>query len=86
MGRFREVDPKRPVNDAENAVLQYWRDNDIPTKSITEREGSPEWIFYEVAYGNGRPGIHMSFPGESRTSPAATRPAGLSGPPEGGLG
>jgi isoleucyl-tRNA synthetase len=59
MGRFREVDPKRPVNDAENAVLQYWRDNDIPTKSITEREGSPEWIFYEgPPTANGRPGIH----------------------------
>lgn len=59
MGRFREVDPKRPVNDVENAVLQYWRDNNIPTRSVTEREGRPEWIFYEgPPTANGRPGIH----------------------------
>ena len=59
MSKFREVDPKRPVNESENAVLQYWRDNDIATKSVTEREGKPEFIFYEgPPTANGRPGIH----------------------------
>jgi isoleucyl-tRNA synthetase len=59
MGKFREVCPKKPVNDAENAVLQYWRDNSIAAKSVTEREGRPEFIFYEgPPTANGRPGIH----------------------------
>ena len=59
MGRFREVDPKRPVNEVEAAVLEYWRANDIPNKSVSQREGRPEFIFYEgPPTANGRPGIH----------------------------
>jgi isoleucyl-tRNA synthetase len=60
MGRLEKLTPKRPVNDADNAVLQYWRDNDIPTKEHHRARGQiPEWIFYEVRLRqNGRPGIH----------------------------
>lgn len=59
VGKFREIDPKRPVNDTENAVLEYWRRNGIPDKSVTEREGRPEWVFFEgPPTTNGRPGIH----------------------------
>ncbi len=59
MALFKEVDPKRSVNDVENRILQYWKDNDIAMKSVAVREGSPRWIFYEgPPTANGKPGIH----------------------------
>ncbi len=59
MGNFKEVDPKRPVNDTENAVLDYWNSNDISARSVSIREGRPQFIFYEgPPTANGRPGIH----------------------------
>jgi isoleucyl-tRNA synthetase len=59
MALFKEVDPKRPVNDVEARILQYWKENDIANKSVAVREGSPRWIFYEgPPTANGRPGIH----------------------------
>jgi isoleucyl-tRNA synthetase len=59
MAVFKEVDPKRPVNDTEIRILNYWKDNDIANKSVAVREGSPRWIFYEgPPTANGKPGIH----------------------------
>ncbi len=57
--RFKEVDPKRSVSDVEEAVLKYWKENGIPEKSISQREGAPRFIFYEgPPTANGRPGLH----------------------------
>ena len=40
-------------------VLALWQAHDIFHRSITEREGSPEYIFYEgPPSANGHPGIH----------------------------
>ncbi|MCG2460122.1 isoleucine--tRNA ligase [Flavobacteriaceae bacterium F89] len=40
-------------------VLRYWEDHDIFNKSITTREGKPNFIFYEgPPSANGMPGIH----------------------------
>ena len=59
MGNFKEVDPKRSVNEAEQAVLDYWKQNDIAKKSVAIREGNPRFVFYEgPPTANGRPGIH----------------------------
>ncbi len=59
MGRFKRVDPKRPVNQVEEAVLDYWKQNDISGKSVANREGKPQFVFYEgPPTANGRPGIH----------------------------
>jgi isoleucyl-tRNA synthetase len=56
MAVFKEVDPKRPVNDTEIRILNYWKDNDIASKSVAVREGSPRWIFYEgPPTANGKP-------------------------------
>jgi isoleucyl-tRNA synthetase len=56
---FEEVDPKRPVNDLETSILQYWRNNDIANRSVSVRERRPRWIFYEgPPTANGMPGIH----------------------------
>ncbi|MGI6620481.1 MAG: isoleucine--tRNA ligase [Bacillota bacterium] len=59
MALFKRVDPKRSVNQIEEAVLDYWKDNDIFLKSISNREGKPKFVFYEgPPTANGRPGIH----------------------------
>src|SRR5210317_1793147 len=40
-------------------VLAQWKENDIFSKSIEEREGSPSFTFYEgPPSANGTPGIH----------------------------
>ncbi|MBP8619896.1 MAG: isoleucine--tRNA ligase [Firmicutes bacterium] len=59
MGYFKEVDPRRSVVDSENGILDYWNENDISAKSISEREGNPRFVFYEgPPTANGLPGIH----------------------------
>ncbi len=40
-------------------VLEEWNKNDVFLKSITEREGCPQFVFYEgPPSANGHPGIH----------------------------
>lgn len=40
-------------------ILQYWKENDTFTKSVTSREGATPWVFYEgPPSANGLPGIH----------------------------
>ena len=42
-----------------NDVLSMWEKNDIFHKSIDEREGCPQFIFFEgPPSANGHPGIH----------------------------
>ena len=46
-----------PALDKE--ILKFWKDNDIFKKSISLREGSPAFVFYEgPPSANGQPGIH----------------------------
>ena len=41
------------------AVLEEWNRNDVFHKSITEREGCPQFVFFEgPPSANGHPGIH----------------------------
>jgi isoleucyl-tRNA synthetase len=59
MALFKEVDLKKSVNEREVSVLDYWRSKDIANKSVSVREGSPGFIFYEgPPTANGKPGIH----------------------------
>lgn len=59
MAKFKEVNPKSSVCERENEVLQFWRDNDIVTRSVSDKEGKPQFIFYEgPPTANGKPGIH----------------------------
>ncbi|WOD44716.1 isoleucine--tRNA ligase [Hwangdonia lutea] len=42
-----------------NEILQYWQDNNIFEKSVTTREGSKPYVFYEgPPSANGLPGVH----------------------------
>lgn len=56
---FKPVSPKLDVNRMETRILQYWQSRDIFHKSLTQREGKPEYIFFEgPPTANGKPGVH----------------------------
>ena len=43
----------------ERAVLEWWREHDVFAKSLRNRDGAPDWTFYEgPPTANGRPGTH----------------------------
>ncbi|MCB1181839.1 isoleucine--tRNA ligase [bacterium] len=51
----------RKFHDAESeaAVSAFWREHDIFARSIAQREGAPDWVFYEgPPTANGMPGVH----------------------------
>ena len=59
MGRFKQVDTKVPVGRREERILAYWQEGKIPELSVSAREGSPRFVFYEgPPTANGKPGIH----------------------------
>ena len=44
----------RKFHDAESeaAVSAFWREHDIFARSIAQREGAPDWVFYEGPVGH----------------------------------
>jgi isoleucyl-tRNA synthetase len=65
MQRFEPVDSKVSFPELERRILGFWRDADVFRRSLAQREGAPEWVFYEgPPTANGKPGIHHT---ESRT-------------------
>ncbi len=58
MKKFKELD-KRPVNEVESTILNYWKENKIFEKTISSREGKEDFVFYDgPIYANAKPGIH----------------------------
>ncbi len=56
---FKPVSPKLDITDMELKVLRYWQTHEIFHKSMSSREGSPEYVFYEgPPTANGKPGVH----------------------------
>lgn len=56
---FKSVSPKLDVTSMEEGVLKLWKQNDIFKKTIEQREGGPEYVFYEgPPTANGKPGVH----------------------------
>ncbi len=65
MTRYRLVDTKADLPSLEREVLSFWRRERIFERSLEQRRGAPEWVFYEgPPTANGRPGIHHA---EART-------------------
>ena len=65
MPRYRPVDPKVSFPALEREVIGKWKAGRIFERSLEQREGADEWIFYEgPPTANGKPGIHHV---ESRT-------------------
>ncbi len=56
---FKPVSPKLNVSLMEEEVLRFWKSHHVFEKTEDQREGSPEWIFFEgPPTANGLPGVH----------------------------
>lgn len=56
---FKAVNPKLDVVSMEEKVLKFWTKREVFKKTIEQREGQPEYVFYEgPPTANGRPGVH----------------------------
>lgn len=56
---FKQLTDKINYHALETDILKFWDERHIFDKSITTREGGPEYTFYEgPPTANGRPGIH----------------------------
>lgn len=56
---FKSVNSKLDVVAMEDAVLKFWKKQDIFKKTTEERNDKPEYVFYEgPPTANGRPGVH----------------------------
>ena len=57
--QFDEVKPSVRYPELEEKILQLWRQREVFQRSMSEREGGPEYVFHEgPPTANGRPGIH----------------------------
>ncbi len=56
---FKQYDGKVDYPKMEEAILEYWDKNKIFEKSISSKEDSKSFTFYEgPPTANGKPGIH----------------------------
>jgi len=56
---FDPVDPAYDPVALETRVLERWRAGGIFERSLRQREGAAEWVFYEgPPTANGQPGVH----------------------------
>ena len=56
---FKSVSSKLDAPAMEENVLKLWKKQDIFKKTIEQRKGQPEYVFYEgPPTANGRPGVH----------------------------
>ncbi len=44
---YKQVNPKADFPKQEEEVLKFWKDNDIFKKSVSQREGAEEFVFYD---------------------------------------
>lgn len=56
---FRPVSPKLDIVSLEESILRFWKTHDIFHETLRQREGQPEYVFYEgPPTANGKPGVH----------------------------
>ena len=56
---FKPVSSKLDVTALEESVLKMWKREEIFKKTASQREGAPEYVFYEgPPTANGQPGVH----------------------------
>lgn len=57
------MDLKRPAAKREEEISLTGAKNCTPERSVNEREGYPEFVFFEgPPTANGKPGIHHVIP------------------------
>ena len=55
---FKELN-KKVINEVEDEILTEWKKQDILNKTIENRSGKDNWVFYDgPATANGMPGLH----------------------------
>ena len=56
---FKPVSPKLHVTSMEENILKFWKQAEIFRKTVDQRQGGPEYVFYEgPPTANGKPGVH----------------------------
>ena len=56
---YKSIDLKEKPVEFEKRIRAYWEENDIQGKSIKNRQGAEQFVFYEgPPTANGKPGIH----------------------------
>ncbi|MBN2876017.1 MAG: isoleucine--tRNA ligase [Spirochaetales bacterium] len=61
---YEPVDPKASFPALEEAVLAFWKEHGIFEKSVSDREGSPEYVFYDgPPFATGLPHFGHFVPG-----------------------
>ena len=56
---FNPVSSKLNVISMEETVLKFWKQAGIFKKTVEQRQGGPEYVFYEgPPTANGKPGVH----------------------------
>jgi isoleucyl-tRNA synthetase len=56
---FEPVSSKFNVTSMEENVLKFWKQREIFRKTVEQRQGAPEYVFYEgPPTANGKPGVH----------------------------
>jgi len=56
---FKPVSSKLNVTSMEEGVLKIWKQREIFKKTVEQRQGGPEYVFYEgPPTANGKPGVH----------------------------
>ena len=56
---FKPVSSKLDVNSMEEGVLKFWKSRQVFRKTVEQRQGAPEYVFYEgPPTANGKPGVH----------------------------
>src|SRR6476646_3804297 len=56
---FQPVSSRVDIIKLEQEQLDFWREKEVFKRTLTEREGQQNYVFYEgPPTANGRPGIH----------------------------
>jgi isoleucyl-tRNA synthetase len=60
---YRRVDARVSFPELEGRVAERWAEGDVFHRSLEQRHGRPEWVFYEgPPTANNKPGIHHVEP------------------------
>ncbi|MEA1911882.1 MAG: class I tRNA ligase family protein, partial [Spirochaetota bacterium] len=61
---YKPVDSKVSFPDMEEKILEFWKNNNIFEKSISQRDGNDEFVFYDgPPFATGLPHFGHFVPG-----------------------
>lgn len=61
---YKPVDPKVDFSKQEEDILAFWEKNDVFKKSVQQREGCSEYVFYDgPPFATGLPHFGHFIPG-----------------------